>query len=91
MVSFRQLSTNTVRKCVGQRVFSTVKTAIEPPVSLEFSQGKLGICGMFLVQVKRMENTKFSRICRFVRLLVNEAFLPWIMPYFSDTCQGRGN
>ena len=34
---------------------------------------------MFLVQVKRMENTKFSRICRFVRLLVNEAFLPCLV------------
>lgn len=89
MFSLRQLSTNTVGKCVGQRVLSTVKTTIEPPVSLEFSQGKLRICGMFLVQVKRMENTKFSRICRFVRLLVNEAFLPWIMPYLNDTCRGN--
>lgn len=91
MFSLRQLSAKTVGKCVGQRVFSTVKTTIEPPVFLEFSQGKLGICGMFLVLVKRMENTKFSRICRFVRLLVNEAFLPWIMSYLSDTCRGRGN
>ena len=79
MFSLRQPSTNTVRKCVGQRVFSAVKTTIEPPVFLEFSQRKLGICGMFLVQVKRMENTKFSRICRFVRLLVNEAFLPCLV------------
>ena len=64
---------------------------IEPPVSLEFAQGKLGICGMFSEVVKRMENTKFSRIFRFVRLLVNEAFLPWMMSYLSDTCRGRGN
>ena len=77
MFSLRQPSTNTVGKCVGQRVFNTVKTTIEPPVFLEFSQRKLGICGMFLVQVKRMENTKFSRICPFVRL--NEAFLPCLV------------
>lgn len=42
LFSLSQLSTNTVGKCVGQRVFSTVKTTIEPPVSLEFSQGKIG-------------------------------------------------
>lgn len=41
MFSLRQLSAKTVGKCVGQRVFSTVKTTIEPPVFLEFSQGKI--------------------------------------------------
>ena len=41
MFSLRQLSTKTVGKCVGQRVFSTVKTTIEPSVFLEFSQGKI--------------------------------------------------
>ena len=41
---------------------------------IEFSQRKLGICGMYS-EVGKMENADFSRICRFVKLLVNEDFL----------------
>ena len=53
---------------------STPATQATDHFLIEFSQGKLGICGMYS-EVGKMENTEFPRICRFVKLLVNEGFL----------------
>ena len=48
------------------------KTESKLPIFLEFSQGKLGICGMYSEVGKQIENTELSMICRFVKFLVNE-------------------
>ena len=50
------------------------KTKRKLPIFPGFTQGKLGICRMYSEVGKQMENTEFSRICRFVKLLVNEGF-----------------
>jgi len=46
------------------------------PIFPGFTQGKLGVCRMYSEVGKQTENTEFSRLFRFVKLLVNEGFLP---------------
>ena len=55
------------------------------PNFLGFTQGKLVIFGMFSGVGKQMANAEFSRIYRFVKLLVNEGFLAVVVLEISET------